>query len=64
MDHTRKQLKQAIIKRFRTLRLASVNLKINYYRVSHIVNGWIAPHSDEIKRIEKALGMSAKELGL
>ena len=51
-------MKERLIKKYGTLRRCSVETKINYYRLSNIVNGYIRPKDTEIK----LLGITEKEL--
>lgn len=60
----RDYLRKKLIDKFRSLRAASVHLRINYHRLSTIVSGWVNPRADEIQTITKALGLSAKDLEL
>lgn len=51
-------LKDRLIKKYGTLRKCSTETKIGYYRLSHIVNGYVKPKPEEIK----ALGITKAEL--
>ena len=51
-------MKERLIKEYGTLRKCSVQNKINYYRLSQIVNGYIKPKPEEVE----SLGITAKEL--
>ena len=51
-------MKERLRKEYGTLRLAAVKLEINYYRLSQIINGWITPTEEEVKK----LGITTKEL--
>jgi molybdenum-dependent DNA-binding transcriptional regulator ModE len=58
-----KHLKFRLQKKYGSLRAASKNLGINYYRLSQIVNEWIEANAKEQIEIVKALKNSRK-LGL
>lgn len=49
----RTELKKKLLKKYGTLRAASRDLEINYYRLSMIVNGWVSPRPDEFTKMEK-----------
>lgn len=51
-------MKDRLIKEYGTLRKCSVQTKINYYRLSNIVNGYIKPKPTELK----VLKITDKEL--
>lgn len=51
-------LKEKLIKRYGTLRMASKESGINYYRISQIVNGWITPKPEELV----ALGVPKRDV--
>ena len=51
-------MKERLIKEYGTLRACSIKTKINYYRLSQIVNGYIKPKTEEVK----ALKITDKEL--
>ncbi len=45
-------IKDRLIKEYGSLRKASVKNEINYYRLSQIVNGWVQPKDEEIKKLQ------------
>ena len=45
-------MKDRLKKQYGSLRMASLKTNINYYRLSQIVNGWISPTDEEIKKLE------------
>lgn len=51
-------MKERLIKKYGTLRRCSIDTKINYYRLSNIVNGYITPKDKE----KTLLGITEKEL--
>ncbi|MCO4795422.1 MAG: hypothetical protein KC493_17005 [Bacteriovoracaceae bacterium] len=61
------KLKHMLQMQSETLRQASQDLEIDYYRLSAICNGWLIPKDEEMTRISKLLGIScialAKTLG-
>ena len=46
------KIKDKLIGRYGTLRKASKETKINYYRLSQIVNGWLIPTLAEVKTLD------------
>lgn len=51
-------MKDRLIKKYGTLRKCSAETNIGYYRLSHLVNGYVAPKPEEIK----VLGITKSEL--
>jgi hypothetical protein len=51
-------MKERLIRKYGTLRRCAVETKINYYRLSNIVNGYIRPKDTEMK----LLGITQVEL--
>jgi len=45
-------MKERLKTTYGSLRMAANKLNINYYRLSHIVNGWVTPTEDEVKKLE------------
>ncbi len=45
-------MKKRLVAQFGSLRGASVQTGINYYRLSQIVNGWVTPKVEEKKKLK------------
>lgn len=45
-------LKNRLISQYGSLRVASVQTGINYYRLSQIVNGWVIPKESEANTLK------------
>jgi len=62
----RLKLKQNLKTKHGTLRMAARVLEISPFRLSSIINGWLVPTEDEVKKIRQTLKNSAtknKEFG-
>ena len=45
-------MKERLKKEYKTLRMCSVRTRINYYRLSQIVNGYVRPHKCEMQALK------------